>query len=147
MSHEMDAKAGVFNERSEDFHLKEYESLRHELETLLQDHRALERNAVVAVGITWGFLIKEHTPGWTYCIPCLFAILGALRAKGISNTYTTFGDYLHQIEAAFSKPGAPAGWEHFIKKGTDSSKGGLLFWVLLILSTGGVAVLRLCHVV
>jgi hypothetical protein len=138
MSDKRHATIGTFGHKSEDFHLKEYEFLRRELEIILQEDRALERNVVVAVGVTWGWLYSQHTPPWTYCIPFLFAVLGAWRAYGINETYGTFGTYLEKIEEAFTKEGSPKGWQHFLDEddeGTSYSKGALTFWVILIIST------------
>jgi hypothetical protein len=141
---------GTFNAKAEDFHLKEYESLRRELEIVLQDSRGLERNVVLAIGATWAWLYSKSGAPWTFLIPCMFAILGAIRAHGINDTYTTFATYLSEIEEAFRKAGGPKGWEHFLRdfkkdRGTDYSKGELLFWILLIASTISVAILMFVH--
>jgi hypothetical protein len=141
---------GIFGNRTQDFHLHEYESLRRELEIVIQEHRALERNVLVAIGITWGWLysISKPTPAWTFFIPFLFAILGSIRAYGMNKAYDKFHGYLCEIEEAFSQDGAPTGWEHCIertKRGTQESLGQLLFWGILLVSTLTIAILRSCH--
>ena len=141
---------GTFSTKCEDFHLIEYECLRREMEIVLQDSRALERNVVLAIGATWAWLYTKQGAPWTFLIPCMFATLGAIRAYGINDTYTTFGTYFSEIEEAFRKTNGPKGWEHFLEdfkkdRGTDYSRGELLFWGLLIGSTIGVAVLMFVH--
>jgi hypothetical protein len=42
-----------------DYYLKEFDTLRKEIDWMLQDSRAVERNVVIAIGVFWAFLIKE----------------------------------------------------------------------------------------
>jgi hypothetical protein len=135
---------GIFASKSPEFHLSEYACLRKEVELMLEDYHALERNVVIAVGITWGWLYDKCALPWMFCIPCLFAILGAIRAKGISGAFGKLRGYLIEIEIAFWSTDGPEGWEHF-HKDTGFSKGAVPFWSILILATLVVAVLRICH--
>jgi hypothetical protein len=144
----MKQTAGIFTAKSEEFHLREYECLRREIEQLSQTSRALERNVIVAVGITWGWLYSRPSPvpPWTYLIPCLFSILGTIRAYGIEQTFGQLGGYIEKIEDAFRKADGPEGWEHFNKEGTFDSKGQALFWIILNASSLAIAVLRFCNI-
>jgi hypothetical protein len=138
--------AGILSARSEEFYLKEFESLRHEIEMVEQDQRSLERNAVVAVAIAWGWLWSTNRtpPEWAYVVPCLLSALCWLRAKGVSQVYGVFTSYLVVVEDSFWKTGAPKGWHHHIMKtGTSFAKGANLFWILLNAATFAVAILRL----
>lgn len=138
----MDEADGRFADNAKEFYLKEYEAQRTQMGWLLQDYRSLERNAVVAVGVTWGWLFKQDyvPPKWAWFAPCLFAVLGSLRALGISKTASTLTDYIKRLEDAFSHAaGDPGGWEHFSGgEGRGQVKAAYLFWIVLILATFGV---------
>jgi len=139
---------GIFGARSEEFYLKEFESLRKEIETVEQDQRSLERNVVVAVAVAWGWLWSrdKEPPAWAYVVPCLLTTLGWLRARGVKQVYGLFTSYLLTVEESFWKPGAPKGWHHHITKpGTETTfmKGANQFWIILNAATFGVALLRL----
>jgi len=97
----------IFSQRSEDFHLSEYACLRKEIELVLKDYRALERNAVVAIGISWGWLYDKKAPAWVFCIPCLFAILGSIRAYGIAQTFGVLGRIPGQDRKCIHDPRQP----------------------------------------
>ena len=108
---------GNFASNAKEFYLKEYESHRTQMGWLLQDYRSLERNAVIAVGVTWGWLFKQNcVPKWAWFIPCLFASLGALRALGIEKSGYALKEYIKLLEAAFSHWDDPGGWEHRFEK-------------------------------
>jgi hypothetical protein len=131
-----------FKDNAKEFYLKEYECLRKEVEWLLKDYRDLERNAVIAVGVTWAWLFDHNMkmPWWAWCFPCLFALLGGLRGMGILRAFGNFKGYISRVEDAFSKPSDPGGWEHFPRPKGSTSRFAATFWILLIGSTGVVAV-------
>jgi hypothetical protein len=135
---------GIFSEKSEEFRLKEYECLRREIEMTSKDSRSLEKYIAVAVGGIWTWLygVKVNSP-WMWSVPCLLAILGAIRAFGMNQSFVVFHAYILKLEEAFSKTGGPEGWEHFIEKhDTGNAKGAVLFWAILITSTAAAAILR-----
>jgi hypothetical protein len=133
---------GKHSMHGKDFYLKEYECLRREIEWLLVEGRSLERNVVIAIGVTWAWLLDKsstlHVPKWSWFAPCLFSGLGILRAYGYTKEFRALHDYLKSIESAFSAKSDPAGWEHFAPRGW-TSKSTLLFWLVLLLATTGVA--------
>jgi hypothetical protein len=134
------------NVSREEFHLKEYESLRKGVDALQKDARALERNVVIAVGITWGYLYDKHTDWWTYLFPVIFGVLGCIRAHGFHKALNRFHAYLKEIEIAFDPEGNPRGWEHFRSDcaggTTDQLEGGVVFWICLAIATIGVLLMR-----
>ncbi len=135
------ATPGTCIDKAADFYLKEYECLRKEIEWLLKDYRDLERNVVIAVGLTWAWLFEKGPPKAAWFIPFLFAVLGAVRATGILKSFRNYHEYITRIEEAFSRPGDPGGWEHSPWRG-GVSKGAYLFWLILILVTLSVAIYR-----
>ena len=137
---------GRFAADAKDFHLMEYESQRKLLELLFQDYRSLERNVVIAVGVTWGWLFKEQqppVPAWAWFTPCLFAILGALRALGIEKSASASIAYLKRLEDAFSRADDPGGWEHSFGGRIGQIRTAYLFWIALILAPLGVGFARI----
>ena len=92
---------------AQQFHFKEYDCLRTKLDSLHNAVSALERDVVIAVGVTWGFLYTQKTalPPWTYSIPILFGVLGAIRTFGLHRALSKFHTYLKEIEAGFDPPG------------------------------------------
>jgi hypothetical protein len=133
---------GTCIDKAAEFYLKEYECLRKEIEWLLKDYRNLERNVVIAVGLTWAWLFEKAPPIGAWFIPILFAALGALRASGIIKSFENYHEYISRIEEAFSRPDDPGGWEHTLWRGSGVSKGAYLLWLILILVTVGVAIYR-----
>jgi len=133
--------AGKHAADSKDFYLKEYECLRKEIEWMLKDYRSLERNVVIAVGVTWGWLFEHNKalPRWAWLIPCLFAALGSIRAAGIMKAFGNFRTYIVKIEDAFSSHGDPGGWNRFHPKNIGTSRMAGVFWAVLILATVLVA--------
>jgi hypothetical protein len=123
-----------FSEKASEFHLEEFKGLRKEVELLLEDYLSLERNVVIAIGASWAFLYHERLPAWTFLIPCLFAVLGAVRAKGIMDAFGVLSGYLKKIEIAYRREGVLRGWEHD-HQGTGFAKGAFWFWLILIAAT------------
>jgi len=141
---DMTEPVGTFHARSEEFHLSEYACLRSEIELVLKDYRELERNIVIAVGVTWAWLYHEKMAAWAFCIPCVFAILGALRAKGVNSAFGVLHKYILKLESAFHRQGGPQGWEHEHLQ-TGFAKGSGAFWLILIVVTIAVAIFVFYH--
>ncbi len=136
----------------DDFSIKEFDTLRKEIEWTLNDSRSVERNVVIAIGAFWAFLIKENGnvrklthPAWAWWIPVLFSVLGALRSAALGYKFACLGTYIQKIEKYFlpKVTNRPEGWEHF-----QSTAGGFvrvsawIFWIILIAVTVIVAVLE-----
>lgn len=145
-----------------DFHLEEYKALRKEIEWLLQDYRALERNIAVVCGglLTWLFAQKHSCQEWSpqdlaWIIPFLFAGLGSVRAWGIFKAFDVYHEYIVKIEEAFSAGMNLGGWEHFLNTQTQdkkdkrrtigASKFAYMFWISLDVVTFLVGLLFSFH--
>ncbi len=133
-------------EKSGEFYLKEYEFLRREIEITIQSARALERNVVVAIGISiaWLFHERQAVPRWAWLFPCLFAMLGAIRAFGNFRLFSAMARYLGKVELAFSEESDPGGWQHFASRSWNRISV-LAFWSLLIFATLAVTLYELTH--
>lgn len=143
----MDAKPiirGKLKEGAKEFYLKEYECLRKEIDMVLKDHRALERNIVVVIGGIWAWLLdKDHgknAPHWAWFIPCFFVVLGIMRATGNATFFTVTNEYIKRVEGVFSDDGDPGGWDHFSFGRTWIRKSTIAFWAILFIATFGAAI-------
>ncbi len=121
------------------------ESLRKEIEWLLTDARAVERNVVIAVGATWARLIVNRDKichaKWAWCIPVLFVGLGVLRSSAILKQFGVFHKYLEELEELFSGNGCAGGWEHFSWREIEwVSRSAIYFWAVLFVATIGVGI-------
>ena len=133
---------GKFADHATDFYLKEYEGLRKEIELVQNAISALERYVVVAVGVSWAWLYHEelNVPRLAWLIPCLFAVLGALRAFGYHRFFRAAHKYICTVEGAFSSDDDPGGFERSTPHRNWTSHSNWTFWGLLIISTVLVAV-------
>jgi hypothetical protein len=143
------------SDKSTEFYLREYDALRKEILWMLQDSRSVERNAVIAVGATWVWLLTtgSRLDWWAWLIPILFAALSALRSWAIFENFRVHSDYIKKIEAEFSKANVnPGGWENFFwakpseaeqteKRSNFISCSAIVFWATLLLATIGAAIL------
>lgn len=135
---------GKFQDKSADFYLQEYEYMRREVEIVIKFARELERNVVVAVGISWAWLFRErqNIPGWSWLFPCLFVILGVMRAYGNTVYFRAVNNYLTMVERTIVGDSAPRGWHRYTERNwTRLSVLG--FWSLLFISTVAVALWEL----
>jgi pimeloyl-ACP methyl ester carboxylesterase len=131
------------------FYLAEYGRVRQEVVWLLKDYRALERNVVIAVAVSWAWLFETDPPRpkLAWFLPVLFVGLGVLRASGIFKQFGVFHRYLMSMEASFSKAKDPRGWEHFSWQKTGwVSTSAILFWLVLASCAVVVAYYEYSHV-
>jgi len=65
-----------------DFHLKEFECLRSEIEFTLGEFHSVQRNAILATGAVWAWLFTQNVTTWqAWGIPFLFVLLVLLCYK------------------------------------------------------------------
>lgn len=123
-----------------EFYLKEYESLRKELDWHNEYVRSTEKAVALAVGVVWAWLVTHPQAKWPWFIPVLFVVLGILRSISVSRHFGRLHEYLKQLESAFSANGDPGGWEHYLRWQSQSlSKSSIAFWTVLLLASIGVA--------
>jgi len=138
---EMPQRTGNGSEYPRDFHLKEFDTLRKEIEWMLQDLRAAERNLVIAVGTFWAFLITENKEiehlkygrlAWS--VPVMFALLGFLRSLKLSINITLEGKYIGKIEEWIRTgevgKAVPGGWQHFQNEENERRRKESDSWIV-----------------
>ena len=102
-----------------------------------EERTSLERNVVIAIGVSWGWLFHERNsvPHLAWLIPCLFAVLGLTRVYGITKFYRAASAYIKTIENVFFSPDSPVGWEHFTPNKHWTRTSAAAFWGILISAT------------
>lgn len=145
-----------------DFHIEEYRALRKEIEWMLKDYHALERNIALLCGgiLVWLFNQPTH-PNWIakdlgWFIPFLFACFGTIRAYGIFSAFNVYHEYMLKLENIFASSILNLeGWDHFLNGTSNDGKRRTLgtsrfagvFWVGLDLVLLAVALLFGLHIV
>lgn len=131
------------SDRSPEFHLAEYESLRKEMEAAILETRTLERYALVGTGGVWAWLAtnSSHASKIAWAIPILFALFGGLRAWSMMRSVWRATRYVAKLEEYFAAEGV-GGWEHYLK--TADIRGYnfqliAVFWLALAVITIAVA--------
>jgi hypothetical protein len=126
--------SGPFAQHSHEFFLAEYDALRRELIAMISENRAVERNVVISVGVSWAWLFHErqNIPRLAWLLPCLFAALGLVRALGYRRYFRDMFSYQCTVEDSFFVENGPIGWDnhHGMRGWTRLSTGA--FWGLLI---------------
>jgi hypothetical protein len=133
---------GIASAKVDDFLFKEFETIEEQVGWALREYAALERNVVIAIGVTWGwlFLHKRGVPPGAWFVPVLFGVLGILRALGHRSTFKGYDEYVMKIEEAFKTIGYPQGWEHDSWVRRWASPSAYAFWGVLFVATVFVAV-------
>lgn len=118
---------------------KEYEALRRELELYIPASEALQRNCVIAVALTYAWLITQSaeisgvTKTIGYAIPIAIAVLGAIKSYAMEKHAGMVGGYLLTVETTLNRPG----WESYFKSQKRGFQGWALtaFWTVFFLTT------------
>jgi len=101
-----------------DFALKEFESLRKEIADGVAETRTLERYAVTATAALWSWmLIQEKIQPWhspVKWVPLLLSVFLALRSAAILNDILEHARYLRMVEERWGNKEV-FGWETHIK--------------------------------
>ena len=101
---------------SVEFHLKEYECLKKEIDSAVQETRTLERYALVATAGVWTWLLATSggARDLIWWIPSLLVFFAGLRSVALYRAVQRIGDYIRdQLEACICDA-TPCGWEHYI---------------------------------
>ena len=85
-----------------EFHLKEYESLKKEIETLVEHSRKLEIYALAGSAALYAWYLNDgsHSVRSVLLIPILIALLGGLRSWSVLARIYEIAEYLRLLEAA-----------------------------------------------
>jgi hypothetical protein len=143
------------------FHLKEYELLKQEIASAVQESRTLERYALIATAAVWSWLVTmgDNVPGVLWWIPTLLVAFAAFRSLALHVAVNRLGRYIRDEVESQTCDGQPCGWEHFISWPPAASAASLanarrhtsrrsivlstsaLFWVALGIVSVAVPVL------
>src|SRR5258708_27703940 len=100
-----------------DFHLVQYEALRKEIESCVEEMRSVERYALIGTGIVWAWLATNAQIKIPYIIiwwvPLLFSLFGWIRTVALATSVRRLAGYIREKEEPlFCNPGVE-GWETY----------------------------------
>ncbi len=114
MGQQMDQNVQHKKKDSEKFLLKEYESLRSEMEGEIEELRTIFKYTIVFSGLIWSWILSKgltenfHFLKW---IPFFISTLFYLQYLSQLHDLFYIGNYLKKVESYFELP-AGLGWEH-----------------------------------
>lgn len=123
------------------FHLQQYDWLKKEIGSAVNEAYALERYAVIGTGAVWAWLATHLSPSpppkMSWWIPVLFATFGALRSLALIFSIKPKATYMRRLEDEAFPSQKPLGWERYYAKNKRPYVGTTMavFWLLLILLT------------
>src|ERR1044072_7892065 len=86
------------------FHLLQYEALRKEIESCVQEIRTLERYALIGTGFVWAWLASNsqlNISNIFLWIPLFFSVLGWLRTMALAASVRRLAAYIRHKEEPF----------------------------------------------
>lgn len=142
-----------------DFHLKEFEALRKEIEFTLGEHYNTQRYAVLATGAVWAWLFTQKvqlTLAWA--IPGLFILCGWCRQFALFEQLRKLSCYIYGLESQLMRSDGGkevsdrgprckepwiAGWEHFYHSPSARWRwawiSNHIVWLVLLVTTIAMA--------
>ena len=123
-----------------DFHLVQYEALRGEIESCVQEIRTIERYALIGTGIVWAWLATNaqlEIPYIIWWVPLLFSLSGWLRTIALATSVRRLARYLREVEEDFFCGARVQGWETYKWNNVRPSikLSVYTFWVVLSIAT------------
>ena len=113
-------------DRSFQFHMREYSSLRGQAQNHIDAMRVLERYAVGSVAALYSWILinhhavgGEHVPGlhpssFLWFLPLAIVVLGWLRSIAMARRIKIVGEYCRQLETRYGEPDL-GGWENILE--------------------------------
>ena len=131
--------------QTDQFHLKEYESLKREIEALMEHSQKLEIYAVGGLAAFYAWFVKAQPPCIVLVIPTLLAVLGAFRSFATLKRIYEIAEYLLKVEELFAMSNRGLhGWETHrwariaprnhkpIMAASPLKSSAAVFWLVLI---------------
>jgi hypothetical protein len=121
-------------QEEKDFHLKEFECLRKEIEFTLTEFHSIQRYVILASGAVWAWLFTQCVTIWeAWAIPLLFAGVGLIRHLALLEQLKIISSYIQQLEQKFAPEAC--GYEYFYrlqwKKWKYAPYSNALVWSIL----------------
>lgn len=131
---------------STEFHFKEYDSLKKEIEAQVEHSRKIEIYVVAGIAAFYAWFLKDHcTVSSAKWIPLFIVLAGAVRSLATVVRIMEIAAYLRELEGVYALTSAGlAGWETHLC-GVQSRRVGpwkvvnvpfvllnTIFWLLLV---------------
>jgi hypothetical protein len=104
-----------------EFYLKEYDALRREIESTVQEIHTIERTTIIGVAAVYTWLALNlgkipHIPAlrWAWGIPFLFVFINWFKAISLHRAIFRIAAYISKIETKFCEEENLPGWQHYI---------------------------------
>lgn len=133
---------------AKEFLLAEYAHLRAEILDALRQVPANEKWALTISGVFWAWFALSQSklphPLIVVWFPAVLVAVLCLRWRAIEDKFTTFNEYVRQVEERFELDGL--GWEHHINDAGRHwfRKSERLTWGALVLGNVALALWAVC---
>jgi len=124
-----------------EFHLKEYDTLRNEIMSRVDEARSVAQFVIIASGAILVWLITNKSnksiPDIAFWLPFIMVLLGLIRSLAVLTTISRITKYLRMIETIICKDGPLSGWESFVEAERNylSDSAAVVFWIVSLLVT------------
>ena len=118
------------------FHLLQYEALRKEIESCIQEIRTLERYALIGTGFVWAWLASNpqlNIPNIFWWIPLVFSFFGWLRTMALVASVRRLAAYIRHVEEPYFCDETVIGWETYkwVRVKPSIKLSVYTFWIAL----------------
>jgi hypothetical protein len=132
-------KCKQYTRRAPELYLQTCAELKKEIAESIKEERLLERNAILACGAVYTYILeKTHQfPRVALYVPCAIALFGAYRTIVLMISITPRGRYLKRVEVLMLDDTVLEGWETYFRAHYRFGVGASmwLFWIVLIAVT------------
>jgi hypothetical protein len=123
---------------SSEFHLQEFDALRHEMDESVKAIWDIERYILLITGGIWAWSIPQSGTAFkgVMWLPLGLNLLFGLRALALYRHVNRISNYLLLVEKRL-RADEHVGWEHYFRKHTDPFTVGTayVFWICILLAS------------
>ena len=125
-----------YTRRAPELYLQTCAELKKEIAESVKEERQLERNAILACGAVYTYILEKvhQFPRIAWYVPCAIALFGAYRTIVLMISITPRGKYLKRVEMLMLDSSVLEGWETYFRAHYRFGVGASIwiFWIALI---------------